>query len=200
MYQLNDPLRVVKGVGKSTVELCALHQIFTIKDLLLTLPLRYEDRSSKVTIAQAISLNDPKQFVTLQASVSRITEFYKSGRRITTATLSDETGQLKAYWFNNRYIKSALDQDKDFYFSGKISNRGVLTQATVEAVKADTIHTGRLVPIYSATLAMKQGSLRRVLKQTIANLNPITNQIPELTDITVALKQLHFPDDSQNLI
>ncbi len=200
MYQLTDPLRAIHGVGKATVELCAKQGIITVKDLLLTLPLRYEDRSSKLNIEQAIALNDPKQFVTIQAQISKVNEFYKTGRRITSATLTDDSGQLKAFWFNNRYIKHTLDEEKDFYFSGKISNRGVLTQATVEAVKTDTIHTGRLVPVYSSTLAIKQGSLRRILKSVISNLEPSAAQITELTDIIQAIQQLHFPDDSESLI
>lgn len=200
MYQLTDSLRTVKGVGEATLAACADQGLHTIKDLLLALPLRYEDRSQKQTISEALALQDPKQFVTIQATASKVSEFFKFGRRITSAQITDHTGSVRAYWFNNRFIKTKLETEPENFFSGKISAKGILTQPTVEAVKTDTIHTGRLVPVYSSTLAIKQGSLRRILKKVVDELPTNAAGTTLLTDINQALKQLHFPDSAEALI
>lgn len=200
MYQLTDPIQTVAGVGQATKSICAELGIHSVKDIVLTLPLRYEDRSESLTIAEAINKNDPNAFFTLQATAHQVKEFYKAGRRITSALIQDQSGELRAYWFNNRFIKARLNQDEEFFFSGKISAKGILTQPTVEAVKSDTIHTGRLVPIYSSSILIKQGSWRRLLKKVTDNLAPLSYNIPNVPDIVEAVKQLHFPDSAESLI
>lgn len=200
MYHFSDPIQAVAGVGQATKDICAQLGIYTVKDIVLTLPLRYEDRSSFFTIEDSLKKIDPTQFVTIQATAHQIKEFYKAGRRITSATLHDQSGEIKAFWFNNRFIKARLNQDDEFFFSGKISAKGILTQPTVEAVKTDTIHTGRLVPVYSSCITIKQGSWRRLLKKVTDNLAPLEYNIPDVPDITEAIKQLHFPDAAESLI
>jgi hypothetical protein len=60
MYQLQDSVLVVKGVGSNLQKSLNEYQIDNILDLLLYLPLRYEDRSTIQTIAQ-IKTIDPVQ-------------------------------------------------------------------------------------------------------------------------------------------
>lgn len=200
MYQLTDQIQTVAGVGQATKTICEQMGIHTVKDIVLTLPLRYEDRSESLTIEEALAKNDPSAFFTLQAEAHQVKEFYKAGRRITSAILRDQSGEIKAYWFNNRFIKTRLNQAEEFFFSGKISAKGILTQPTVEAVKSDTIHTGRLVPIYSSSISIKQGTWRRLLKKVTDSLAQSADNFDTNPTITEAIKQLHFPDSAETLI
>lgn len=200
MYRLTDSIQTVTGVGQATKEICAELGIHTVQDIILTLPLRYEDRSESLTIEQALNKNQPETFFTLQAVAHQVREFYKAGRRITSAVLHDQTGEIRAYWFNNRFIKARLNQDEEFFFSGKISTKGILTQPTVEPVRSDTIHTGRLVPIYSSRILIKQGTWRRLLKKITDSLEQQPDTFNASLSILDALKQLHFPDSADALI
>lgn len=51
MLQLNDPLSEVPGIGAKTSQKLASKELETIKDLLLWVPLRYEDRSTQKNIS-----------------------------------------------------------------------------------------------------------------------------------------------------
>jgi len=139
MYHLSDSLLKVAGIGPKTFAKLKEKQVTSVKDLILYLPLRYEDRSLIVTIDQ-LQLD---QINTVQAEVISVREYFKNRTRITNAVLADETGETKAIWFNNRFLKHTLKKGESYFFAGKYSGYGSLTQPTVEALKAETIHTGR---------------------------------------------------------
>lgn len=199
MYQLSDSVLKIKGIGQKTQKALNKQQIKTVKDFLLYLPLRYEDRSQIATINQL----EVGQIKTTQATIVKTNEYFKNRRRITSAVISDDTGRTKCIWFNNRYIRHKLKPKKSFFFSGKFTKYRTITQPVVEAVKADTIHTGRLVPLYSARLDIPQGTLRRLLKQTTDNLEKTEDEVAQeinLLHIDEALKQLHFPEEEVKVL
>ncbi|MBD3250707.1 MAG: DEAD/DEAH box helicase, partial [Candidatus Pacebacteria bacterium] len=202
MYSLDQTVDQIRGVGDKTAEKLANHQIKTVKDLLLYLPLRYEDLSQISTINQL----QVGQTYTIKARLISISDFYRSGRRMTSAVLEDQTGQTKAIWFNNRYIKSNLKKGKEYYFSGEYSKYRSLTQPAYEDVKKDTIHTGRLVPIYSSSLPLKQGKLRRLFKEILDHLgqikDPLTREFKQLDlfDLNHTFASLHFPDEKERVV
>lgn len=202
MYALDTKLMQVKGIGEKLFAQLAAAEIVSVRDLLLQLPLRYEDRSHFTTIVAI----PEGELVTIQAKVEKTGQFSRNGKNMQTATISDATGKLKLMWFNNRFILSNLKLGREYLFSGRYNAKyRNMTQPTVEAVKADTIHTGRLVPLYSSKVPLQQGSLRRVLKHILDNLAEVKDPIPgllaasgsklELPDFSTAIAQLHFPDE-----
>ncbi|MEN8253176.1 MAG: ATP-dependent DNA helicase RecG [Patescibacteria group bacterium] len=199
MYSLSTPLQSVTGIGPALAEKFALKNIFSVKDLLLFLPLRYEDRSQIFTIKQIQENNSPKnskEFKTVKAKVNSTNNFYRARRSMQSATVQDETGKLKLMWFNNPWIIKKLGKDKKYIFSGKINDKGVMMQPITEEIKGDNIHTGRLVPIYSSLENIKQGVLRKILKQIVDNLD-VNQNTPNMQ---TTLTQLHFPDDKDLVI
>ncbi len=200
MYSLETSLTSITGIGDKTAQILADKNIHSLKDLLLFLPLRYEDRSAFVTIDQLTM----DELATFQATVKSVSSFYKNRRSMQTAIVEDETGKIKLMWFNNKWIKDRLKKGESYLFSGKLSKYQTVTQPTVENVKVDTIHTGRLVPIYASLGSLKQGTVRRLLKHVIDHLQsqkelePTLD--PTLPSLIEALKQLHFPDDKEKTI
>lgn len=196
-YGLETPLAAVKGVGPKLAAIFAARQLETVKDLLLFVPLRYEDRSNQAAIAQL----QTGELVTLKATVLNTNNYYKGRRSIQSATLKDDTGRLKVMWFNNRFILDKLRIGQTYLFSGKKNDRGIMVQPTVEDDKIDTIHTNRLVPVYSTITGIKQGSLRRILKHVLDNTEPIEEPFAsEFLPLQQTLAQLHFPDMGEKVI
>ncbi len=206
MYSLETKLTAVRGIGPQLFQKLSAIGIITVRDLLLQLPLRYEDRSHFVKIAELPA----DELVTVQAKVLDTSQFYRNGKNIQTATVADETGRLKLMWFNNRFILSNLKKGQEYLFSGKYNSRfRNMTQPAFEALKADTLHTGRLVPLYSSTLPLQQGTLRRVLKHILDELYSIEDPVPEiisaqqlnanLPDFKSAVSALHFPDSIEQV-
>jgi ATP-dependent DNA helicase RecG len=206
MYQLATPLAAVKGIGPTLSQVFEKRGLLTVKDLLLFVPLRYEDRSQRLTIEQLV----PNELVTLQATVTATNNYYKGRRSIQSATVTDGTGRLKLMWFNNKFIIDKLKKGESYLISGKLNDRGLMVQPVVEDVKDDTIHTDRLVPVYSVLSEIKQGSLRRILKHVVDHLEKVSDPLLEVTTqwknqtaplpLHQALQSLHFPDTEEHIV
>lgn len=166
MYSLNTPLTTVKGIGPKLSEELAKHNLYKVKDVILLLPLRYEDRSKLVTIADI----PEDELITFQATITSASQFYKNKKSIQSARAKDTTGIIKLMWFNNKFIMSKIRNGGEFLISGKKGKNNTIIQPVVEDVKAETLHTNRLVPLYSSTIAIKQGSIRHILKEIVDNL------------------------------
>lgn len=200
MYSLNDSLLKVPGIGEKTLKKFKEQGVATVKDFLLYLPLRYEDRSHITTINRLL----PGEINTVKAQVVKVSQYFNNRKRISNAVIKDDTGQLKCIWFNNRYIRSQLKTGSWYFFSGKYSHQYKnLTQPKIEEIKSEQLHTGRLVPLYSQTLKIKQGNLRRFLKKIVDGLKPEPDVLSEkfnLMDLSQALAQLHFPDEEELVV
>jgi ATP-dependent DNA helicase RecG len=204
MYRLTTPIEAVKGIGPKLGAILHERKLDTVKDLLLFLPLRYEDRSQKKTISQLV----PNELITVEAEVTSTSNFYKGRRSIQSASVKDATGKLKLMWFNNPHVLARLIRGTQIVISGKLNDRGTMIQPTTEIATADgdTIHTGRLVPIYSHITEFPPATLRRTLKHIIDNLDnlsdPIATQAAKhhLIPLQEALCALHFPDAEEQTI
>lgn len=191
MYALDDSVLSIKGIGNSLQQILAEYDITQVIDLLLFLPLRYEDRSAIKRIAE-IEATDT--LITVRAQLKSWREYRKGRLLITRATITDDTGTLNCLWFNNKFLKQSLINGQSYFFAGTMKN-GQLMQATVEKVHTDAqqIHTGRIVPIYSKLGELKQGQLRRILAETIGKLRAAGALEP-------ILHQLHFPEQAEQVI
>lgn len=214
MYDLQDSVLSVKGIGANFKESLADHQIEQVLDLLLFLPLRYEDRSAIKSIAEIKNLNPQEtvivkseenqkvktNFVTTKAKILKYNEHRKGRLLISRATIADSSGELVCVWFNNKFLKNKFvtsSKDQEYFFSGNLKD-GSLMQAIVEKIdtsseESSNIHTGRLVPIYSQLADLKQGNLRRILAETISKLH----QSGELEQL---FRDLHFPASIDRII
>lgn len=200
LYSFNTPLAAVKGIGDQTVLKCEKKGLHSVLDLLLELPLRYEDRSQRTTIAEA----PLEQLVTIEVTVKSKSNYYKGRRSIQSAVLTDHTGKLKAMWFNTPYILDKLQEGQKYLFSGKVNQYKTMTQPAVENLAGEHIHTDRLVPIYTSTLGLKPGMVRRVLKRILDDLttidDPLVSIDSSVMSLLEALNQVHFPDREEELI
>lgn len=202
MYTLSTPLLAVPGIGPKLGEVLKSAGCETVLDLLLQLPLRYEDRSQFCSISEI----PPDTLVTIQAKVLSVSMYYKNRRPIASAKVSDATGGLTLMWFNNSFVKQTLKVGQEYLFSGKLNDRRTMVQAVFEKVSDNTIHTNRLVPLYSSTLKMKQGSLRRILKGITDKLHFQKDELSELLkdqkvmNLAEALTELHFPSEEENVV
>lgn len=199
MYRLSQHVTEVKGIGPKRAERFAEKEIYTIKDLVLFLPLRYEDRSARASIAEL----EVGETTTIEAAIENPSQFYRGRKSIQSAKAVDSTGSIKLMWFNTPYIIQVLKKGNSFRIAGKKNEKGTIIHPTVERVEQDSIHTDRLVPVYSAIPDVKPGKHRRILKHVIDNLSdisdPLTASHTSLMELSETLKQLHFPDTAEKV-
>lgn len=231
MYQLQHSLDTVHGIGDSWTKVLAKKNIHTILDFLLYLPLHYEDRSRLISIAQLKLLHNSvivgqenlakanqqkknyqskQEFFTMIVQVKDYRQYFKGRLLISRATLVDKSGELPAIWFNNKFLKSKIKNHQQYFASGQFKN-GSLVQANLEAISEDSPHTARLVPIYSQIAPFKQGSLRRLQKEIIDNLNLKKELFKKqksknhhhwikFNNSQEFFQALHFPQSSEDII
>ena len=191
----------------------------TVGDLVWHFPSRYEDFSQVYRIAEL----EPGQQATIQGVVRRV-DLRRSFRRkmtIVEAVIEDDTGQVRAVWFNQPYLKNTLRQGRMMNFSGKVSAsendiyfshpdyETAASQPLINAqqsaddrrYKSDTRHTGRLVPIYPETRGLSSRALRFIVQPILKNLNGIEEFLPKeilvkenFPEINEAISKIHFPD------
>ncbi len=205
VFELNQSLGEISGIGtKFLPKLKHLH-VETVRDLLWHFPNRYEDYSEIYQIADLHANQD----ATIQGVVSDIKGRQSWQRRlyIVEALISDESGSIRAIWFNQPYIKNVLRTGRVANFSGKVVFRDgeiYLSNPTYELVSTnsnrETRHTARIVPIYPETSGLTSKGLRYLIKPILDNLETLTEIIPpqilgthNLLDINNAVRSIHFP-------
>jgi len=116
---LQVPLSQIKGIPPRFLKRLEKLKILTIEDILWHFPSRYEDFSEILPISQL----EPGQQTTVQGVV-RDVKLKRSFRRrfvIVEARIADNSGEIKAVWFNQPYLLNTLRPGRMANFSGKVS-------------------------------------------------------------------------------
>lgn len=211
MLKLSTPIEEVEGVGPKFGERLRRFGIKNIKDLLWHFPSRYQDFS---TISKIVDLKINEQ-ATVQGIIQEIKLKRTWKRRIfiVEALIADETGSIKAIWFNQRFLLSILKKGKLVNLAGKVteSKNGIsLSHPTYELVGGKTEeeikHTGRLVPIYPETRRLTSKGMRFLIKPILDELEELPEILPSevleknnFPEINEALNKIHFPDDLEQI-
>jgi len=202
---LQTSLSQIKGIAPRFLKQFERLEIVTIKDLLWHFPFRYEDFSEVVRISEL----EPGQQATIQGTVESI-RLKRSFRRhfaIVEAVIRDDSGTIKATWFNQPYLANTLRPGRLANFAGKATagdDELYLSHPIYELLTKRTMptsHTGRLVPVYPETRGLTSKAIRFLIQSVFKNLESLTEWLPRQTlaatgfpEINRALRDVHFPD------
>lgn len=203
MLKITTELAKISGIGQKFISKLDKLKIKTVRDLLWHFPFRYEDFSSVVKISD-LKIN---QAATVRGIVKRVA-LRRSWRRniaIIEATVADETGGIKAIWFNQPFIAKALQPGRRVNFAGKVvySNDEVYLQSPTYEIIGETTqtkHTAGLIPVYPETKGLTSKGLRFLTGSILKILEPVQDFIPakvleehSFPSLMTALKNIHFP-------
>ncbi len=202
---LNDPLTVVKGVGKELVKKFAVFNITTLEDLITNYPRRYDDYSAIQTVAQL-----KPGTVTIQASIKQTKGRYvRRGMHITEAIASDESGSVRLVWFNQPYRAASLKANQEYYISGEFGlhyQRLSIQNPSIELASSFPVSTARIVPIYRETKGLKSHQIRRIMRELMPLVQNLPETLPEwlvkeqrLMYRAQAVQMMQFPANSKAL-
>jgi len=205
MAQPHLSVTTLYGVGDAMGERLARLGISSLHDLIWYFPRQYEDRSDITPIAEVSADSS----VTISGGIAQIRARRTFGRRkmhIVEALIRDDSGDIKAVWFNQPYLSEQLKNGDHLLFSGtaKQTPYGLVLQNPVHERSIpgkDTTHTGRIVPNYALTEGITQKQLRSYIKTALRLVLPIDETLPDvvlqdysLLPINDALQQMHFPE------
>src|SRR3954454_13295928 len=169
MDPLQGPLQYLKGVGPSRAADLQRAGLSTIEDLLYRFPTRYEDRGHFQTIASlkpGVAASVAGEILSCGIRPTRRPRF-----KIFEMLVRDKTGTLRAIWFNQPFLNDVFHPHQRVILFGKLelTSHGLQMQSpqyeivaalepsedaggATEGVEAlETVHTGRIVPIYEKT-------------------------------------------------
>lgn len=181
----------------------------TVEDLLYYLPMRYEDRSNLTKVSQIA----PGSYTSVEVRVRVAGSYPVKGGRLSIFDLSatDETGQIRAYWWNQRWLEETLKHGTRVILYGLWQWNGHKRCCEVENPEfevlseqdaAEPIHTGRRVPIYRKLGNFRTRQLRSIIYHVINELSDavVQESLPQQSLIRhqlmpryEALVNVHFP-------
>lgn len=203
MLRLETPLSLIPQIGPRFIQKFAKLGIRTVGDLIYHFPSRYEDFSQIYHVSDL----EPGQHATIQGTVEdvRVRHTWKRHLTLVEATIIDESGTIRAVWFNQPYIKNVLKPGRLANFSGKVTASDedlYISHPTYELVgETETTHTARLVPVYPETRGLTSKGIRYILQPILSHLERVEEWLPlevrklhDLPDVNVALHDVHFPE------
>ncbi|OAT77875.1 ATP-dependent DNA helicase RecG [Mangrovibacter phragmitis] len=201
------PLSTLTGVGASQSNKLAKIGLHTIQDLLLHLPLRYEDRTQLYAIGDLL----PGVYATVEGEVLNCTVQF-GRRRMMVCQISDGSGILTMRFFNfNAAMKNSLATGRRVlaYGEAKRGNHGTEMIHPEYRLQDDASAPAlqeTLTPVYPTTEGVRQATLRKLTDQALELLDScaIAELLPQelaqgMLSLQQALHTLHRPPPSLQL-
>lgn len=203
---ISTPLQELKGVGKVMAAHLESMGLKTVRDLLNYYPRRYDDYSLVTSIKQL-----QPGLVTLKGSFSNITERrVRRGMHITEAVINDNTGLVKAVWFNQPYRGASLQAGKNYYIRGDFRLQNARLQVINPSIEqaAEAIKPGSelIVPTYRENANVSSQLIRKLLPQVLDVINKMPEVLPGwlvaeagLISHSAAIRAIHMPGSAKEL-
>jgi ATP-dependent DNA helicase RecG len=193
---------IVKGIAASSASKLAKLGVQTIRDLLYFFPRRHLDYSQRKPIAELEVGEEQTVLATVwEARIARL-----GPQQGTEVIVGDETGNMRAVWFNQPFLAKNFPTNAQLVLSGRVSEfkgNKVFESPEWELVEdKELIHTGRLVPVYPLTRGLYPRQVRNIVKRVLDNwVWQVTDFLPQeiksrchLLDLPEAIIQAHYPD------
>ncbi|WP_119072613.1 ATP-dependent DNA helicase RecG [Aggregatilinea lenta] len=204
---LKTPVTALHKVGDKMADKLARLGISTIRDMLYTLPRRYDDYRQMRTLDHV----RPGEHVTVVAAVSSVARKEGRGKRpYLLVVLDDGTGTLQVTFFGQPWLQRQFPRGSQLVLSGEVDLfRGqlMMTNPEWELLERESIHTWRIVPVYPLTKGLTARTMRRLMSETVETyaprvpdfLPPSVQDRTELADLDWALEQAHYPNSFDDL-
>ncbi|MFC1618598.1 ATP-dependent DNA helicase RecG [Candidatus Neomarinimicrobiota bacterium] len=208
----SDPVQFAKGIGPVRAEVLKDVGVETVEDLLYYFPRRYLDRRN---VSRISDLKIGQEATILAKVVGQGMKFARR-RKFYQVTIADESGSIVCIWFNGiEWIQKRFHPGDRVAVHGKVEyyrqHQMVHPDFDLLEDDEDPLNTGRIVPLYPGTAALKsRGMDSRRFRQVIrwcwdrlgtfpdhfANEFRSQYSLPLLPD---CLRQMHEPEDEDEL-
>jgi ATP-dependent DNA helicase RecG len=201
---LATPLKELAGVGPERAALLARLKLFTVEDLLLHRPNRYEDRRHLQTIREL----QPGRAATTRGRIvaQGLKTYAKRTKSVFEFVLEDGTGRLHCRWWNLPFMEKYFEVGDEVMVFGKVKS---LKPRTIDHPETEVIETGdelfihidRIAPIHPLTEGLPARFLRGLIWRALARFEehiaePHPGLVPPgLPSRRKAIHLLHFPEE-----
>jgi ATP-dependent DNA helicase RecG len=182
---LGGPVDDLKGVGPKVSAALRGRGIRTVEDIIFFLPLRYEDRREVREIA---AVKEGEQALVAATVIGAGSLFFRNARkRGYELIVEDGTGTMSLKWFHRvpASLREAYARGAMLLASGKVSRFGdrfqILHPDVILLKSEDETDSHKvIVPVYPEIEGIKQGTLRKLMKQVFKDYgDDVQSLIPE---------------------
>lgn len=204
---LAAPVTSVWGVGEERARLLARLDIFTVEDLLLHKPRRYEDRRKFLPIRD-LKIGEPATIHGKIIAAGR-KNFRKGARSMFECVLDDGTAHLYLRWWQAQpWMEDFYVTGREFLAFGKTASLRPRTfehpeTELIEPGDDEFVHVNRIVPIHPLTEGLTARVMRSLIWRALERYEPmipepawaklqVASQFPARAN---AVRMLHFPEE-----
>jgi ATP-dependent DNA helicase RecG len=169
--RLSASVEVLHGVGPTLARRLARLGLVTVDDVLHQRPRRYEEPVPSKRICDLFGDEEAVIEGVVRSATSR-----RRGRlRILTARVADESGEIKATWFNQPWLEQKLVAGTRVRLRGRSNRHGfAVTSYDLEG----EAETADFAPVYPATEDLSQKRLRELHDQALAFARDAGERLP----------------------
>ena len=189
-------LTQLEGIGPVRAESLRAMGIYSLRDLLFTLPVRYEDYNEVLPCNTRQAGNVLVSGVI--CSAPKLSVFH--GLKRVTAAVCDDSGKMPVCWYNEPWMVNQIHEGETVRLYGRLSvknNRRVLQNPRI------VTEAEGLCPVYKSVKGFPSKSFRKLIRSA---LEVVDDCCPEtlpadfrlryrLCELNYAIYQAHFPDD-----
>ncbi|MEP9818441.1 ATP-dependent DNA helicase RecG [Staphylococcus xylosus] len=197
------PLSQIKGLGPKRLAVLNELNIYTVEDLILYLPTRYEDNT-------VIDLNEAED----QATVTVVGEVYSTptvaffGRNKSKLTVHIMVNNIavKCTFFNQPYLKKKIELHGTVTVKGKWDRRKQEINGNRMFFNQQVTESAQFEPVYRIKEGIKQKPLRDMIRQVLDQvtihewLSAELREKYKLESLENTIKALHFATDKASLL
>ena len=205
----STPIDALPGIGPRTAPAFRHLGIATLGDLLRHFPMRYEQDRGERTVAELTELCErgDSPIAALRVEVASVRHAPRPKPR-TEATFEDETGTVRAVWFNAPWMRGKLHPGARGIVQGQAKLRGRYLELAnprwePEGAVAPEAREERLRPVYPASEEISSAAIERAVR---AALDPVLAQLDDplpaefrasraLPPIGECYRRMHAPKD-----
>ena len=189
-------LTELSGIGPVRAESLRAMGIFSLRDLLYTLPVRYEDHG---TVSPCSTGREGLILVSGTVSTAPKSTIYH-GLRKTTVTISDESGKMPVCWYNMPWIANEIHTGQTLRLYGRLTVKN--GRRTLQNPKFALPGEG-LVPVYRPIKGFPARSFLKLIRTALEKIDDCCPEtLPDdfrlhhhLCELNYAIRQAHFPDN-----
>ena len=205
---LATPVQFLKGVGPARAELLERLGLHTVRDVLFFFPRDYQDLSDERDVDQL----EEGKLQSVRGVVDDVDLRNTSvGGSILGVSIRCRTGQLRAIWFNQPFMRERFNVGQRVMLSGKPKYEGLVWQMIHPRVETlddeEEEPTTKLLPVYPLTEGLLQWHMRKIVRGALEAYTHVLDEVfpveymqcHGLWPLQEALPQVHFPSDQESL-
>lgn len=216
--RLDSPISALARINETHAEALKRLKIATVRDLLFLFPLRYAD-SREVTATTNLEKGKQVSIYGVMEKV-QVRRSFRGHIPMTEARIADQTGGVRAVWFNQAYIgkmypdgtkvkvSGTVHEDKKGFFlsNPSIERAPEIIPDADNSLFQEHVALEFLIPVYRETKGVTSNYLYTLIKKAVTGgiLDEIEDPIPphilkrlNLPELKDALLFIHFPKEEK---